>query len=632
MTDSPLTIVIVGGVAGGASAATRARRLNEGAEIILFEKDEYVSFANCGLPYCLGRDIADRSKLLVATADFLRRRFRLDVRTRQEVTGIDRTNRTVTVKNHADGTTYEQRYSKLILAPGASPIVPPIKGADAPNALTLRNLHDMDRIDAAVQSARTKKAVVVGAGFIGLEMVEQLTRRGLEVSFVELQPQVLPLFDREMAQPLREELQRHHVQLHVGTALKRIVTDRDGVAVAVELDNGQQFDTSLVILGIGVRPNHQLAREAGLRRVRTAGSSRTGTCRRTIRPFTRSGTWSNTCSARPKEPLRIPLAGPANRAGRLAGEHAVTDAAHPMADVMGTAIVRVFDLSAAQTGLSTARARQLGIPARSVTVVANNHAGYYPGATPITLKLVFDPKYGRVLGAQAVGRDGVDKRIDVIATAMSLERHGLGSGRLGPELRSTVRRGQGSGTYGGFRGLQSNGRDHRFPGCGRGPERHAGARCSHAAGGAAAATSGAENVINIPLDELRDRLHELDNSRETAVTCQSELAGARSILPVAASRLRTGSRRVRRRAGPQSSVGERLGRPEAGASSWAEDRRSNIGTSNIEWDTGGGRRLASLFHTSTCVQRVLDVTQSLSREAATLCQPRANAALPYASS
>jgi NADPH-dependent 2,4-dienoyl-CoA reductase/sulfur reductase-like enzyme/rhodanese-related sulfurtransferase len=523
MTDSPLTIVIVGGVAGGASAATRARRLNEEADIILFEKDEYVSFANCGLPYFLGGDIADRNKLLVATADFLRRRFRLDVRTRQEVMGIDRTNRTVTVKNHADGTTYEQRYSRLILAPGASPIVPPIQGADAPNVLALRNLHDMDRIDVAIKAAKTKQAAVVGAGYIGLEMAEQLTRRGLEVSLVELQPQVLPLLDREMAQPLKEELQRNHVRLHVGTALKRVITDRDGLATAVELDNGQQFDTSLVVLGIGVRPNHQLARDAGLE-TGPDGGIITNRYMQTNDPAIYAvGDAVQYVFGPTDEPLRIPLAGPANRAGRLAGEHAVTDAAHPMADVFGTAIVRVFELSAGQTGLSAARARHLGIPARSVTIVANNHAGYYPGATPITLKLVFDPKYGRVLGAQAVGRDGVDKRIDVIATAMSLsatvwDLAGLdlsyappfGSAKDPVHMAAFAACNQLDGItdfldadadLGGMQVLDVR----TLPEVQRLP------------------CPGAENVINIPLDELRDRLGELDKSRETAVTCQSSL-------------------------------------------------------------------------------------------------------------
>ena len=522
-TESRLTIVIVGGVAGGASAATRARRLNEEAEIILFEKDEHVSFANCGLPYYLGGEITDRSKLVVASADLLRTRFRLDVRTRQEVTRIDRANRTVTVQNHLDGSTYEQRYSKLILAPGASAIVPPLKGVGAPNVLTLRNLNDADRIAAAVRSARTPQATVVGAGFIGLELVEQLTRRGLAVSLVELQPQVLPLLDREMAHPLRQALQQHGVQLYLGTSLKRILTNRDGLAVAVELDDGRQFDTSLVILGVGVRPNNALATAAGIE-TGPDGGIITNRYMQTSDPLIYAVGDAVQYTFGPTElPMRIPLAGPANRAGRLAGEHAATDGAHAAADVLGTAIVRVFDWSAAQTGLSAARARQSGVPARSVTVVVNNHAGYYPGATPITLKLVFDPKYGRILGAQAVGKDGVDKRIDVIATAMAF-----------------------NATVWDLAGLDLN---YAPPfGAAKDPVHMAAfAACNQMDGitdflDADADLSGmqvldvrtppeieqlpfpgADPVIRIPLDELRDRLDELDLKRETAVTCQTSL-------------------------------------------------------------------------------------------------------------
>ncbi|MHB8973031.1 MAG: FAD-dependent oxidoreductase [Pirellulaceae bacterium] len=523
MSDSPLTIVIVGGVAGGASAATRARRLNEEAEIILFEKDEYVSFANCGLPYYLGREISDRNKLLVATADFLRRRFRLDVRPRQEVIQIDRSGKTVTVRNHADGTTYEQRYSKLILATGVQPIVPTLPGIEAANVLTLRNLPDTDRIDAAIQAARTRKAVVVGAGFIGLEMVEQLTRRGLEVSLVELQPQVLPLMDREMAQPLREELQRNHVQLYVGTALKRVITDADGLATAVELDNGHQLDTSLVILGVGVRPSHDLAKHAGLA-IGSDGGIITNRYMQTSDPDVYAVGDAVQYSFGPTEGLmRVALAGPANRAGRLAGEHAATDAAHPMADVFATSIVRVFEQSAALTGLSTARARQLGISTRSVTVVANNHAGYYPGATPITLKLIFDPKYGRVFGAQAVGQDGVDKRIDVIATAMALgatvwDLAGLdltyappfGAAKDPVHMAAFAACNQLDGITdfldadADLSGMQVL--DVRTP-----PEVQR------------LPFPGADHAVNIPLDDLRNRLGELDISAETAVTCQTSL-------------------------------------------------------------------------------------------------------------
>ncbi len=519
--ESPLTIVIVGGVAGGASAATRARRLNEAAEIILIEKDEYVSLANCGLPYCLGGEIADRDKLLVATVDLLRRRFRLDVRTRQEVVGIDRAKHRVLVRNHADGTTYEQRYSKLILAPGARPMIPPIPGSDAPNVLSLRNLNDMDRIDAALRAAPTGKVVVVGAGFIGLEMVEQLTRRGCDVSLVELQPQVLPLLDREMAQPLAEELRRHGIQLYTGTALNQIVTDREGRATSVELADGRRLDTSLVVFGIGVCPNHELAREAGLE-IGPDGGLVTNRYMQTSDPAIYAvGDVVQYVFGPTESPMRIPLAGPANRAGRLAGEHAATGTARTAADVLGTAIVRVFDLTAAQTGLSAARARQLGVSARSVTVVTNHHAGYYPGASPITLKLVFDPKYGRILGAQAVGRAGVDKRIDVIAAAASFgatvwDLAGLdlcyappyGAAKDPVHMAAFAAGNQLDGITdfldadADLTGMQvldvrTSAEIEQLP------------------------LPDTDHAIHIPLDELRDRLHELDSSREVAVTCQT---------------------------------------------------------------------------------------------------------------
>ena len=523
MTESHLTIVVVGGVAGGASAATRARRLNEEAEIILFEKDDYVSFANCGLPYFLGGEIPERGKLLVATAEFLRRRFRLDVRTRQEVTHIDRTAKTVTVRNLADGTTYQQAFSKLILAPGAQPIVPPLKGIDAPNVYSLRNLQDTDRIEAALKQHAGGHAVVVGAGFIGLEMVEQLVRRGLTASLVELQPQVLPLLDHEMAKPLKVELERNGVKVYVGAGLKQVVTDAAGQAVGVVLDGGQQIPAALVILGIGVRPNSGLAKEAGLE-IGPDGGITTNRYMQTNDPDIYAVGDAVQYAFGPTEGLmRVPLAGPANRAGRLAGEHAATDAANTMADVFGTAIVRVFELTAAQTGLSAARARQLGIDAKSVTVVANHHAGYYPGATQLTLKLLFDPTYGRVLGAQAIGREGVDKRIDVIATAMALggtvrDLAGLdlayappfGSAKDPVHMAAFAACNQLDGITdfldcdADLRGMQVL--DVRTP-----PEIER------------LPFPGADRVINIPLDELRDRLDELDMQADTAVTCQTSL-------------------------------------------------------------------------------------------------------------
>ncbi len=421
MTQKRLTIVIVGGVAGGASAATRARRMNEDAEIILLEKDEYVSFANCGLPYYIGGEIADRNKLLVATPEFLTRRFKLDVRTRQEVLRIDRAARTVTVLNHATEVTYQQPYDKLILAPGASPLVPPLEGLDASNVFSLRNMADTDRILAAVEASRGRRAAVIGSGFIGLEMVEQLVRRGFTTALAELQPQVLPLLDPEMARPVEDELRGGGVDLYTGDGIKRILKDVSGAASGVELQSGTRIDADLVILGLGVRPNTRLAVDAGLT-IGPSGGIATNDWMQTDDPDIYAvGDAAEYVYGPTGKPLRIALAGPANRAGRLAGEHAATGEAAPMAPVFGTSIVRVFEMSAGVTGLTGALADRLQRNAASVTIIANQHAGYYPGAVPLTLKLTFDPDDGRVLGAQAVGRDGVDKRLDVIATAMAFE-------------------------------------------------------------------------------------------------------------------------------------------------------------------------------------------------------------------
>jgi len=421
MTQKRLTIVIVGGVAGGASAATRARRMNEDAEIILLEKDEYVSFANCGLPYYIGGEIADRNKLLVATPEFLTRRFKLDVRTRQEVLRIDRAARTVTVLNHATEVTYQQPYDKLILAPGASPLVPPLEGLDASNVFSLRNMADTDRILAAVEASRGRRAAVIGSGFIGLEMVEQLVRRGFTTALAELQPQVLPLLDPEMARPVEDELRGGGVDLYTGDGIKRILKDASGAASGVELQSGTRIDADLVILGLGVRPNTRLAVDAGLT-IGPSGGIATNDWMQTDDPDIYAvGDAAEYVYGPTGKPLRIALAGPANRAGRLAGEHAATGEAAPMAPVFGTSIVRVFEMSAGVTGLTGALAGRLQRNAASVTIIANQHAGYYPGAVPLTLKLTFDPDDGRVLGAQAVGRDGVDKRLDVIATAMAFE-------------------------------------------------------------------------------------------------------------------------------------------------------------------------------------------------------------------
>ncbi len=417
----PPTIVIVGGVAGGASAATRARRMNENAQIILLEKDPDVSFANCGLPYHIGEEIPNRDSLLVATPEFLRRRFRIDVRTRHEVISIDREQKRVEVRGGENAETFWIDYDKLILAPGASPVLPPIEGTDADNVLTLRNLSDTDRIKAIVDREQTRTAVVVGAGYIGLEMVEQLVHRGLKTSLVELQSQVLPLLDPEMAEPVAQELEANGVALFRGRGVTRLVKDSQGRVTEVVLSDGSTIATDLVVLGIGVRPNTKLAVDAGLEIGASGGIATNDFMQTSDADIYAVGDAAEYRFGPNGQRMRVALAGPANRAGRLAGQHAATGHSDPMPEVQGTSVVRAFGATAAMTGLSRATANRLGVPARSVTIVAKHHAGYYPGAQMMTLKLVYQSETGTILGAQAVGGAGVDKRIDVIATAMQFK-------------------------------------------------------------------------------------------------------------------------------------------------------------------------------------------------------------------
>ena len=522
--DSAPTIVIVGGVAGGASAATRARRMNERARIILFEKDSHVSFANCGLPYYLGEEIAERDKLLVATPQMLERRFGLDVRVRHEVIGIDRPRKVVRVRQRDTEAVIEQAYDKLILAPGASPVVPPIAGIDAPNVMTLRNLEDTDRIKARLTAAtKPRRAVVVGAGFIGLEMVEQLAGLGIAVTLVELMPQVLPLLDAEMAQPLEAAMRARGVDVRVGDAVTQFELGDDGEATAALLKGGDRIEAGLFIIGIGVRPNVQLAKDAGLALGPSGGIAANGVGQTSDPDIYAVGDAAEYTYGPTGQPLRVPLAGPANRAGRIAGEHAATGHATPQAPVLGTSIVRVFDTTAAMTGLTRKLAARLGIHARSTIIIANHHAGYYPGAQPITLKLVYAPDTGKVLGAQAIGGEGVDKRIDVIATAMTMgatvrDLAGLDLAYAPPfgsakdpvhmaafaacnELDGHVRFLDPDSDLSGYQVV-----DVRTP-----------------AEVAKAPLADAPHAVAIPLDELRERLDELDPDRPTVTSCASGL-------------------------------------------------------------------------------------------------------------
>ncbi|WP_254508642.1 FAD-dependent oxidoreductase [Anatilimnocola floriformis] len=409
-----MKLLIVGGVAGGASAATRARRMSEEAQIILFERGPDVSFANCGLPYHIGNTIADRNKLLVTTPAKLRARFNLDVRTQSSVEAIDRARKTIRVRELATGREYEESYDKLILAPGAAPLKPPLPGIDLPGIHTLRNLQDMDHIKAIVDQG-AKQAIVIGAGFIGLEMVENLVHRGVQTTVVELQDQLLPPLDREMTTPIAQELKAKGVTLLLSDSAESF-TAVDG-GVRVQLKSGKELTAPLVIMGIGVRPENKLAVEAGLD-VGPRGGIRVNDQLQTNDPDIYAvGDAIEVQDVVSHQPTQVPLAGPANRQGRLAADH-IFGRPVKFRGTQGTAIVGCFGKVAALTGASEKTLRRSGQPFRMVYVHPAQHAGYYPGAQGMAIKLLFEPEQGKILGAQAVGGEGVDKRIDVIAVAI----------------------------------------------------------------------------------------------------------------------------------------------------------------------------------------------------------------------
>ena len=408
-----MKIVIVGGVAGGASAAARARRLSEDAQIVLIERGPDVSFANCGLPYHIGGEIAQREKLIIVTPERMRARFNLDVRTRSSVESIDRQAKSVRVRNLATGNEYNESYDKLILAPGAAPIRPPLPGIDLPGIYTLRNLDDMDRIIHALQGV--KRAVVVGAGFIGLELVENLVHRKIDTTVIELQKQVLPPFDEEMTVPIVQELAKHGVALRLNDSVAGFEKTANGLAV--QLASGATLPAEIVIMGIGVRPESKLAVDAGLETGSRGGIRVNGNLQTSDPSIYAVGDVVETTDFVTGQATQVPLAGPANRQGRIAADH-IFGRPSNFRGVQGTAIVQVFGRTAALTGASEKTLQRAHRPYRKVYVHPANHVGYFPGAEGMTLKVIFDPSSGRVLGAQAVGGAGVDKRIDVLSVAI----------------------------------------------------------------------------------------------------------------------------------------------------------------------------------------------------------------------
>lgn len=407
-------IVIVGGVAGGASAAARLRRLDEESTIVMVERGEHISFANCGLPYYIGESIKERSKLMVQTVEGMSKRFNLDIRNLSEVVSIQRNEKTVSIKNLTTGEVSSESYDHLILSPGAKPIVPNLQGLnEAKDIFTLRNIPDTDRIKQFVDEEKPARAVVVGGGFIGLEMAENLAERGIQVTIIEMANQVMAPLDYEMASIVHTHLKEKGVNLILEDGVKAI-SDQ---GKTIELSSGNTVSTDMIILSIGVRPENQLAIDAGLEVGERGGIKVNEYMQTSDESIYAIGDAIEVVDYIHQNPAMIPLAGPANRQGRMVADH-IYGKNVSYKGTLGTSIAKVFNLTVAATGSNEKRLKQLDLPYRAVHIHPNSHAGYYPGAYPISLKLLFNPENGQIYGAQAVGKDGVDKRIDVIATAI----------------------------------------------------------------------------------------------------------------------------------------------------------------------------------------------------------------------
>ncbi len=408
-------VVIVGGVAGGASAAARLRRLSEDAEIVLFEKGEYISFANCGLPYYIGEVITEKDKLVVQTPEDMKKRFNIDVRINSEVVKIVPDKKVVEVYNSVEGRTYTESYDKLILSPGAEPVKPPLPGIDSSRVFTLRNIPDTYRIKDYVDTMKPKRAVVVGAGFIGLEVAENLHARGVKVTVVELADHVIGPLDYDMAAIVHQHMKAKDVEFYLKDAVKSL-KDTNACTI-VELSSGRSLKADMVIMGIGVKPESKLAVGAGIKLGKTGGILVDDNMRTSDPDIYAVGDAVEVKDYISGSPALIPLAGPANKQGRIAANN-ICGIEEKYEGTQGTSIVKVFDITVAITGNNEKILKRNNMNYEKSFTHSGSHAGYYPGAIPMTIKLIFDSKNGKILGAQIIGYEGVDKRIDVIATAI----------------------------------------------------------------------------------------------------------------------------------------------------------------------------------------------------------------------
>ncbi|RYG73488.1 CoA-disulfide reductase [Lentibacillus lipolyticus] len=515
-------VIIVGGVAGGSTAAARLRRLDEQAEIILLEKGPYISFANCGLPYYIGETIQDRNKLLVQTAEGMSARYNMQVRTSNEVTAIDRSAKSITVTNHETGEIYQESYDELILSPGARPVVPPIQGIqEAEGLFTLRSIPDTDRIKAYVDQQHPKHAVVVGGGFIGLEMAENLRERGLDVTIIEMSNQVMGPIDYEMASIIHQHLIDKGIQLILDDAVQAFEDHGRKVITG----NGLEINTDMILLSIGVRPENELAKNAGLS-IGERGGIQVNDQLQTNDPHIYAiGDAIEVKDYTNGQPTMVPLAWPANRQGRMVAD-TIYGKKVAYKGTLGTSIAKVFDYTVAATGNNEKTLTKLGVPYDVIHIHPASHAGYYPGAKSIALKLIFDKETGNIYGAQAVGMDGADKRIDVIATAMKGELTVMDLPDLEFAYAPPYSSAKDPVNMAGYtatnmvEGMTRTVQWHEIDAVAKNGDTLIDVRNPYEL-----EQGFIDGAINIPLDDLRNRLNELPANETIYVYCQAGLRG-----------------------------------------------------------------------------------------------------------
>ena len=517
-----MKIVIVGGVAGGASAAARLRRLDETAQILIFERSGFISYANCGLPYYIGGVITEKKDLTLQTPESFWSRFRIDALVHHEVLRVDRKNKTVAVKNLVTGRIYEESYDKLILSPGARPIRPELPGIDSERVYTLRTVEDTVKIRESVEKQQVRSAVIIGGGFIGVEMAENLQRLGIEVSLVEKLPQLLGQFDADMVSFLHAHIREKGVQLHLGRSVERFLEEDGGISVCI--DGGEKLFADIAIAAIGVLPESTLAAEAGLT-LGMKNSIAVNEYMQTSDPDIYAvGDAAEITHRITGQKTVMALAGPANRQARIAADH-ICGIQRPYMGAAGTSVLKIFDMTAASAGLNERAARAAGIEYEKVILSPVSHATYYPGGKVMTLKLLFE-KNGRILGAQIVGFDGVDKRIDVLAAAMQAKLKATDLCDLDLAYAPPYSSAKDPVNMAGFvaENVLSGKVKQFFYEEALSLPRDGSVTLLDTRTEAEYSRGHAEGFdINIPVDRLRERLEEIDKTKPVYVMCQSGL-------------------------------------------------------------------------------------------------------------